>query len=116
MYTCIISTLSAESMDQPGMVANPARGQPDRKNVIFSPPSPFAREKLVSRDRFGRPVPRQPAHSWFLLTGSSRFPRRRLFTITITIVKRHRVSLEFIGLRNCVPMAFTAESPLAQGQ
>ena len=24
--------------------------------------SPFAPEKLVSRDRFGRPVPRQPAH------------------------------------------------------
>ena len=24
---------------------------------------------------------------------------------------RHRVSSEFIGSRNCVPMAFTAESP-----
>ena len=29
---------------------------------------------------------------------------------------RHRVSPELIGLRNCVPMAFTAESPSAQGQ
>ena len=29
---------------------------------------------------------------------------------------RHRVSPEFIGLRNCVPMAFTAESPPTQGQ
>ena len=29
---------------------------------------------------------------------------------------RHRVSPEFIGPRNCVPMAFTAESPPAQGQ
>ena len=28
---------------------------------------------------------------------------------------RYRVSLEFIGSRNCVPVAFTAESPLAQG-
>ena len=28
----------------------------------------------------------------------------------------HRVSPEFIGSRNCVPMAFTAESPPAQGQ
>ena len=29
----------------------------------------------------------------------------------------HRVSLEFIGSRKCLPtMAFTAESPLAQGQ
>ena len=29
---------------------------------------------------------------------------------------RHRVSPEFIGSRNCVPMAFTAESPPARGQ
>ena len=29
---------------------------------------------------------------------------------------RHRVSPEFIGSRNCVPMALTAESPPAQGQ
>ena len=28
----------------------------------------------------------------------------------------HRVSPEFMGWRNCVPMAVTAESPLAQGQ
>ena len=28
----------------------------------------------------------------------------------------HRVSPELIELRNCVPMAFTAESPTAQGQ
>ena len=27
---------------------------------------------------------------------------------------RHRISPEFIGSRNCVPMAFTAENPLAQ--
>ena len=35
-----------------------------------------------------------------------------LFKTTI----RHRVSPEFIGSRNCPPMAFTAESPPAQGQ
>ena len=29
---------------------------------------------------------------------------------------RHRVSPEFIGSRNCVSVAFTAESPPAQGQ
>ena len=29
---------------------------------------------------------------------------------------RHRLSPEFIGSRNYVPMAFTAESPPAQGQ
>ena len=29
---------------------------------------------------------------------------------------RHRISPEFFGSRNCVPMAFVAESPSAQGQ
>ena len=55
-----------QKMDQPGMAANPARGQLKRENYffqfIFCLP-PFGPENLVSRDRFGRPVPRQPAHS-----------------------------------------------------
>ena len=46
-------------MDQPGMVAIPARGQLNRKNCFFSVSSPFEPEK----DRFGRPVQREPAHS-----------------------------------------------------
>ena len=46
---------------QPGMVANPARSQLNRENGFF--PVPFAAESLVSRVRFGCPVPRQPAHS-----------------------------------------------------
>ena len=33
-----------------------------------------------------------------------------------TAVLSHRVSHEFIGSRNCVPMAFTVENPPAQGQ
>ena len=47
-------------MDQPGKVANPARGQLNRENDI--PLSPCVPENLVSRDGFSRPVPRQPAH------------------------------------------------------
>ena len=47
-------------MDQPGKVANPARGQLNRENNI--PLSPCVPENLVSRDRRGRPLPRQPAH------------------------------------------------------
>ena len=47
-------------MNQPGKVANPARGQLNRENNI--PLSPCVPEKLVSRDGFSRPVPRQPAH------------------------------------------------------
>ena len=53
-------------MDQPGKVANPARGQLTRKSVFSSVPV---------RDGFSRPAQRQPAHSphsgriWCLLTG-----------------------------------------------
>ena len=68
-------------MDQPGKVANPARGQLNRENGI--PLSPCVPENLVSRDGFSRPVPRQPAHLHTqaeygaYLRDSSRVPRRR---------------------------------------
>ena len=72
-----------QSMDQPGKVANPARGQLNRENSI--PLSPCVPENLVSRDGFSRPVPRQPDHlytqaeSGAYLRDSSRVPRRRPF-------------------------------------
>ena len=47
-------------MDQPDKVANPARNQLNMENEYF--PVPVAPENLVSRDGFGSPVPRQPAH------------------------------------------------------
>ena len=49
-------------MDQLGskFSCNPARGQLNKKNDCLL--IPFAPENLVSRDRFGRPVPRQPTH------------------------------------------------------
>ena len=106
----------AEYVDQPGKVANPARGQLNRENNISL--SPYVPENLASRDGFSRPVPRQPAHvhtqaeAGVYLRDSSRVPRRSTYETAI----RHRVSLEFIGSRNCVPMAFTAESLPAQGQ
>ena len=49
-------------MDQPGKVANPARGQLNRENEYCISLSAFAPENLVSRDGFGSPVPRQPVH------------------------------------------------------
>ena len=77
-------------------------------------------ENLVSRDGFSRPFPRQPAHlhtqaesGAYILTGL--LPSSAAASIYETDI-RHRVSPEFIGSRNCVPMAFTAESPPAQGQ
>ena len=51
----------SKSMDQPGKVANPARGQLNRE--INTSLSTFAPENIVSRDGFGCPVPRQPARS-----------------------------------------------------
>ena len=48
--------------DQSGKVANPAHIM-NRENEYFNISlSPFAPEKLVSRDGFGSPVPRQPVH------------------------------------------------------
>ena len=82
MYLCMVITYS-KSMDQPGKVANPARGQLNRENDILL--SPCVPENLVSRDEFSRPVPRQPAHlhtqaeSGAYLRDSSRVPRRRPF-------------------------------------
>ena len=116
MYVCMYGHHIQQSMDQPGKIANPARGQLNRENNI--PLSPCVPENLVSRDGFNRPVPRQSAHlhtqaeSGAYLRDSSRVPRRRPYETAI----RHRVSPEFIGLRSCVPMTFTAESPPAQGQ
>ena len=50
----------SNSMDKPGKVAIPSRDQLNREHEYF--PSAFAPESLVSRDGFGSPVPRQPAH------------------------------------------------------
>ena len=55
------------------------------------------------------------AESGVYLRDSSRVPRRRPFSYLKTAI-RHRVSPEFIGSRDCIPMAFTAESPPARGQ
>ena len=80
-------------MDQPGKVANPARGQLNRENNI--PLSPCVPENLVSRDGSSRPVPRQPAHlhtqaeSGAYLRDSSRVPlgKNVAYRRTIFILK-----------------------------
>ena len=54
MYVCM------QRIYQPGKAVDPARDKLNRKNVTFF----LSRSRhLVSRDRFGRPVPRQSARS-----------------------------------------------------
>ena len=75
-------------------------------------------ENLVSRDGFSRPVSllisirrlNLVLTEGFLLISAA----ASIYLYKTAI--RHRVSPEFIGSRNCVPMAFTAESPPARGQ
>ena len=82
MYVCMVITYS-KGKDQPGKVANPARGRLNRINVFSL--FPFAPHNLVPRDGFGRPVPHQPVHlhtqdePGAYLRDSCRFPRRRPF-------------------------------------
>ena len=89
-------------MDQSGKVASPARVQLKREmNISLSALAP---ENLVSRDEFGSPVPRQPAHlhtqdeTGAYIRDSSRVPRgvHSLFKNAI----RYRVSPEFNGWRS----------------
>ena len=100
-------------MDQPGKVANPARGQLNRENNI--PLSPCVPENLVSRDGFSR-----PSRVSLLIISILRLNLVLTYGILpefrggvhllIEIAIRHQVSPECIGSRNCAPMAFTAES------
>ena len=82
-FVCMYGHHIKQSMDQPGKVANPARGQLNKEMNI--PLFPCVPENLVSRDGFSRPVPRQPAHlhtqveSGAYSRDSSRFPPRRPF-------------------------------------
>ena len=75
----------SKGMAQPGKVANPARGQLKGGKIYFPVSALFVPENLVSRDGFGSPVPRQPAHLHTqteygtYIRDSSRVPRRRPF-------------------------------------
>ena len=87
MYVCMYRHTYSNSVDQPGKVASPARGQLNGENEYssISLSALLVPENLVSRDGFGSPVPRQPAHlhtqpeSGAYLRDSSRVPRRRPF-------------------------------------
>ena len=64
LYIYIMAiTYIAESIDQPCKITNSARGQLIRGKMNIFPVLVRAPENMVSRDEFGSPVPRPPAHS-----------------------------------------------------
>ena len=107
----------SKSMDQPGKVANPARGQLNRENEYFPVRVRAWEFGLARRVRSSRPASAcsspYSGRIWCLLTGF--LPSSAAASIFKTAIC-HRVSPEFIGSRNLVLMAFTAESPPAHGQ
>ena len=102
------------SKDQPGKVANPARGE-----LIF--PCPRSRLRIWPREA-GSAVPSRVSliisilRLNLVLTYGIPPEFRGDVHLFIQTTIRHRVSPEFTESRNSVPMAFTAESPPAQGQ
>ena len=59
MFVCMVTHVTRVWINRVKF-ANPARGQLNREMSVSLPP--FAPENLISRDGFGSPVPRQPAH------------------------------------------------------
>ena len=112
MYVCTVITFSRVQIDRVRSPILFVRGQLNRGKILC----PRSRLRIWSRET-GLVVP--SCVSLLILhtqtefgaysRDSSRCPRRRPFIFT-TI--RHQVSPEFIRSRNCVQMAFTAESPL----
>ena len=109
----------SKSMDQPGKVLNLARGQLNRENEYF--PIPVRAWELGLATRFRQSRPASACSSPYsggigcLLTGS--LPISTVVA-SIYLSKPHTPSGQSRVIRshNCVPMAFTAESPPAQGQ
>ena len=101
MYICIVTHKPRVWINRVRLQKSCTSWSAEQRKMNISL-SVFAPEKLVSRDGFGSPVPRQPAHlhtqaeSGADFRVSSRFPRRRPFIYVKTAI-RHRVSPEFIG-------------------
>ena len=83
----------SKCMDQPCKVAHPARGQLNRENELFPVRVQFAPENLVSRDSFGSPVPRQPAHLHTLAESGAHSSHSRLNVALTYRIPPHTVLL-----------------------
>ena len=106
-------------MDQSGKVANPARGQLNRENKYTCPRS---RLRIWSCET-GFAVPSRVSLLVSILklnlVLTYGIPPEFRGGIHLFILNRRTPlgqSRVYPGSRNCVPMAFTAESPLAQSQ
>ena len=73
-------------------------------------------ENVVSRDGFAPACSFSILNLNLVLTYGIPSDFRGGVHLFIYSTIRHRVSPEFIGSRNCVPVAFTTESPPTQGQ
>ena len=93
-------------MDQPGMVANPARRRLNRENAFFSVPVRASEFGLARQIRPSRPASACSFYTLGLNLVLTEFSP--LSAAASTYTNRHRVSPEFIESRNGVPIAFTA--------
>ena len=109
-YVCIVNSYSRVQINR--KVANPVHDQLNREKF------PCSRSRLKNWFRkTGLAVPSRVsllilytnAESGAYSRDSSQCPQ---WCPNIFTTIHHRVSHDFIGSRNCVPMAFTAESPL----
>ena len=113
---CMYGQHTQESMDEPSMVAIPAHGGITRKNGVFPVPV-----RACEKNGFaGRVRPSRPASACSFstlrlnLVLTRGVPSAFNEGVHIYTVNRYWVSPKFIGSRYCMPMAFTAKSPLAQ--
>ena len=107
-----------QSIDQPGMFTNPPRGQPNRENEYFPVPVPALDFGLAKRFRQSR-----TSLLIFILrlklVLTYGIPPEFRGGVHLFILNRHTPSGQsrvYRVSRIGVPMAFTAESPPAQGQ
>ena len=80
-------------MDQPGTTVGCQFCSWPAEQGKFNSPSPFAPDKLISRDGFDRPVPRQPAHLHTQAESgikSERNPPLYCCTLTLIAIQGHQ--------------------------
>ena len=102
--TCTVCMviIYSKSMDQPGKVVNPVRGQLNRGNEYFPVRVRSRLRILVSRDGFGSPVPRQSAHLHTQAVSGAYFeiPTDFLGGVHLFILNRHKRSMPGVRRHN----------------